>query len=44
MDEKPVYFKDGIVYSHPVLKKIFSEAGQNGFLGNYFEEEDGRCV
>ena len=41
MDEKPVYFKDGIVYSHPVLKKIFSEAGQNGFLGNYFEEEDG---
>lgn len=41
MDEKPVYFKDGIVYTHPVLKKIFQEAGEKGFLGSYFDEEDG---
>lgn len=41
MDDNPVYFKDGKVYSHPILKKIFSEAGQNGLLGNYFDAEDG---
>jgi alkylation response protein AidB-like acyl-CoA dehydrogenase len=41
MDEKPVFFKEGKVYSHPILKKVFSEAGDNGFLGCYFEYEDG---
>jgi len=41
MDEKPVYFKDGKVYSHPILKKIFEDAGKNGFLGNYFDYEEG---
>ncbi|MBK8621919.1 MAG: acyl-CoA dehydrogenase [Saprospiraceae bacterium] len=41
MDEKPVYFKEGKVYSHPVLKKVFKQAGENGFLGNYFTYEEG---
>ncbi|MBK9151169.1 MAG: acyl-CoA dehydrogenase [Saprospiraceae bacterium] len=41
MDEKPVYYKDGKVHSHPILKKIFKEAGENGWLGLYFDEKDG---
>lgn len=41
MDEKPVHYKEGKVYSHPILKKIFREAGEKSFLGSYFDEEDG---
>ena len=41
MDEKPVYFKDGKTYSHPILKKIFNHAGENGWLGTYFDYDDG---
>ena len=41
MDEKPVYFKEGKTYSHPILKKIFQHAGENGWLGTYFDNEDG---
>lgn len=41
MDEKPVYFKDGIVHAHPILKKIFKTAGENGFLGGYFDSSEG---
>lgn len=41
MDEKPVYFKDGKVYSHPHLKKIFKDAGDNGWIGLYFDQEHG---
>jgi butyryl-CoA dehydrogenase len=41
MDEKPVYFKDGKTHSHPILKKIFQQAGENGWIGTYFDEEDG---
>ena len=41
MDEKPVYYKDGKVYSHPILKKIFQHAGENGWIGQYFDYEDG---
>lgn len=41
MDENPVYFKDGKVYSHPVLKKILKSAGEDGWLGTYFDVEDG---
>jgi alkylation response protein AidB-like acyl-CoA dehydrogenase len=41
MDEKPVYFKDGKTYCHPILKKIFQHAGENGWLGTYFDNEDG---
>jgi hypothetical protein len=28
MDEKPVHYKDGKVHSHPILKKIFTTAGE----------------
>lgn len=41
MDEKPVYFKDGVTYSHPILRKIMKDAGQNGWLCPYFDYEDG---
>lgn len=41
MDENPAYYKEGKVYSHPILKKIFQEAGEKSFLGAYFDEEDG---
>jgi butyryl-CoA dehydrogenase len=41
MDEKPAYFKDGKVHSHPILKKIFKVAGENGWIGPYFDAKDG---
>ncbi len=41
MDEKPAYFMDGKVYTHPILKKIFKEAGENGWIGLYLDQEDG---
>lgn len=41
MDENPAYYTEGKVYSHPILKKIFQEAGEKSFLGAYFDEEDG---
>ncbi len=41
MDEKPVYYKDGKTHSHPILKKIFAHAGENGWLGSYFDTDDG---
>lgn len=41
MDEKPAYFKDNKVYSHPQIKKIFEDAGQNGWLSMYFDYEHG---
>ncbi len=41
MDEKPVYFKEGKVYSHPQLKKIFKDGGENGWIGMYFDSEHG---
>lgn len=41
MDEKPVYFKDGIVHSHQILKKVYKTAGENGFLGGYFDSSEG---
>ena len=41
MDENPAYYADGKVYSHPILKKILKEAGENGWLGQYFDYKDG---
>lgn len=41
MDEQPAYFKDGKVHTHPIVKKLFKEAGANGWLGMYFDTEDG---
>lgn len=41
MDENPCTFKDGIVTSHPNLKKIITTAGQDGWLGSSFDYDDG---
>lgn len=41
MDEKPAYFKDGKVIIHPHVKKIFKDAGDNGWIGMYFDHEHG---
>lgn len=41
MDEHPVHYADGKVRSHPILKKIFKDAGENGFISSYFEVEHG---
>jgi alkylation response protein AidB-like acyl-CoA dehydrogenase len=41
MDEKPVYYKDGKVHSHPILRSIFQTAGENGWIGPYFDYENG---
>lgn len=41
MDEKPVFFKDDKVHSHPILKKVFKDAGENSWLGTYFDYKDG---
>jgi alkylation response protein AidB-like acyl-CoA dehydrogenase len=41
MDEKPAYFKEGKVYSHPQIKKIFKDAGENGWIGLYLDEQHG---
>ncbi|HMP31196.1 MAG TPA: acyl-CoA dehydrogenase N-terminal domain-containing protein, partial [Saprospiraceae bacterium] len=41
MDDKPAYFKDGKVFSHPQLKKIFKDGGENGWIGMYFDHEHG---
>ena len=41
MDEKPAYFKDDKVHTHPIVKKIFHEGGANGWIGMYLDQEDG---
>ncbi len=41
MDEKPVYFKDGVTHSHPILAKVMKDAGENGWLCPYFDYADG---
>src|SRR5690606_13802820 len=41
MDAQPAVFKDGKVLTHPILKKIFQTAGENGWLGMYFDEKYG---
>jgi alkylation response protein AidB-like acyl-CoA dehydrogenase len=41
MDEKPAFYAEGRVHTHPILKKIFADAGANGWLGMYFDKEDG---
>jgi alkylation response protein AidB-like acyl-CoA dehydrogenase len=41
MDEHPAHYKDGKVRTHPALPEIFREAGENGWLGSYFNHEDG---
>ncbi len=41
MDEKPAYFKEGKIYNHPHLKKIFKEGGEKGWIGLYFDYDHG---
>lgn len=41
MDEKPCAYKDGKVSSHPILKKIFKDAGEGGWISLYFDHEHG---
>jgi butyryl-CoA dehydrogenase len=41
MDEHPAVYQEGRVRTHPILKKIFHDAGENGWLGQYFDYEDG---
>ncbi len=41
MDEKPAIYQNGKVKSHPILKKIFKDAGENGWMGQYFDYADG---
>lgn len=41
MDEQPAHYKDGKVITHPQLNYILKQAGENGWLGTYFDYEDG---
>ncbi len=41
MDEHPAYYKDGKVHTHPIVKKIFKKGGEDGWIGAYFDAEDG---
>jgi alkylation response protein AidB-like acyl-CoA dehydrogenase len=41
MDEKPAYFKDGVVKVHPIVGKIMRQAGELGLLGSIFSYDDG---
>lgn len=41
MDEQPCKFVDGEITSHPNLKGILKKAGQDGWIGNIFDYEDG---
>lgn len=41
MDEKPAYFDNGRVKSHPQIKTVLTQAGENGWIGPYFDYEDG---
>lgn len=41
MDENPCKFVDGQITSHPNLKGILRKAGQDGWIGNIFDYEDG---
>jgi len=41
MDENPCKFVDGEITSHPNLKRILKKAGDDGWIGNTFDYEDG---
>lgn len=41
MDEQPAYYMDGKVITHPQLNTILKQAGENGWLGTYFDYKDG---
>ncbi len=41
MDEKPAHFENGRVKSHPQVKNIMQQAGENGWIGVCFDHELG---
>jgi butyryl-CoA dehydrogenase len=41
MDEQPAVYKDGRVKSHPQVGKVLRTAGENGWIGTYFDYEMG---
>lgn len=41
MDEKPAIYEDGTIKVHPQVGKIMKDAGENGYIGLYFNAEDG---
>lgn len=41
MDEKPAYFDNGRVKSHPQIKNIMQQAGDNGWIGVCFDHQYG---
>lgn len=41
MDEKPCAFVDGEITCHPNLRGILKKAGDDGWIGNTFDYEDG---
>ncbi len=41
MDEKPAYFKDGKIITHPQLGNILRKGGELGLIGSSFDYDDG---
>lgn len=41
MDEKPVRYEDGKVIVHPQIKNVITKAAANGWIGPYFDYEEG---
>ncbi len=41
MDEHPAYYADGRVHTHEILKTVFKEGGENGYIGMYMDAEHG---
>jgi butyryl-CoA dehydrogenase len=41
MDENPCKFVDGQITSHPNLNRILKKAGDDGWIGNTFDYDDG---
>ena len=41
MDENPCKFVDGQITSHPNLNRILKKAGEDGWIGNTFDYDEG---
>lgn len=41
MDQQPCMYKDGMVTSHPQIKKVLEYGGENGYIGPMFDYEVG---
>ncbi|MEL6865574.1 MAG: acyl-CoA dehydrogenase [Bacteroidota bacterium] len=41
MDEKPAYFKDGVVHVHPQVDVMMKKGGEMGLIGEIFDYEMG---